>query len=122
MAAGMYEALRGLNKGLLRLSIVGYLICIGLVVRMNRQPLPEYEEIYERRPVYNGVWYNGPHPDVEFNKRVDRLNLSHRLEVEKQALNILLSRERRTYAYLVGYPVALLLGLWVYAGFIGRKN
>jgi hypothetical protein len=80
--------------------IVGYLICIGLVVKMNMSPLPRYEQ----NPAFNKPFF------ADSNSR-------HRRAVENEAEEMAKSRERKTYAYLIGYPLTLLLGFWVYSGF-----
>lgn len=100
MMTGMYRILKGLNKGLVRLMIVGYLICIGLVVVMNMQKVPKYEQ--------------NPAFDTPFFADANR---SHRLIVQEVAEEMRDSRRYKTYALLVGYPIALFLGVWIYAGF-----
>ena len=94
-----------LNKGVRRLLILGYVLCIGKVVLMHREPLPSYEL---------NPWFDDPY-FAKSNKR-------DRLHVEKQAADEVIARRERTYYYLLGYPLGIVLCLWVYTGFFRKDS
>lgn len=94
-----------INKGVQRLLIIGYLLCIGKVALMHNEPLPQYVQ-------------NASFNDPFFAEA----NAGHRAAVSRRAVSELASRKKKTYYYLLGYPLVVVAGLWIYAGFAKNRT
>ena len=100
----------GLNAGIRRLLILGYLFCIVGVALLYKASYTKRasDRIFQHDKTFTNEFFNEANANFKYR------------EAEK-AEKAIEDRKEKTIAVLVGHPVLVILGLWIYAGFRGRQ-
>jgi Flp pilus assembly protein TadB len=116
-----------INKGVRRLIMLGYAICVLLAVQTWRGIRPDKEvqkEITQRaaRDIqeHQEKWSDPFFAKSSNRYRKERARLAG--EEQKQVLAAQQAKRRRAWGLVVGYPLVVVLGLWVLAGFKSESN